>query len=270
MLARVSPALAARLALDRFLKPSRRELDAVDAAALASARLTTLRVADVDVQVYEWGEAGAPTLLLLHGWGSHAPRFSAFIDGALARGWRALAFDAPGHGRSTGRRSSLARFRAALDAVIASYGPVRAVVAHSLGALATATRLADPAAAPALRAAALVSLPRDVSYLLETYLEILAARPAMAGRVRALFQERYGGTAAALSATALAPHITCPVLLVQDRDDDVVPVEQAEELARLLPHGALHLTQGLGHSGMLRDPATVNAVLGFLTPAMED
>lgn len=222
------------------------------------------------LQVYEWGDAAAPTLLLMHGWASHAPRHSAFVEAALARGWRVLAFDAPGHGRSSGRRSSLTQFRNALDAVIASHGPVRAVVAHSLGALAVAARLADPAVPMKARAAALISLPRDVGYLLESYLQLLAATPALRERVHALFQRRFGSTAAALTTDELAPHIECPVLLVHDRDDDVVPFEQAEALARLMPHATLLATHGLGHSGALRDATTVQAVLDFLAPAMTE
>lgn len=259
----LSPALASRLALDQFLKPTRRELDAIDAPTLAQARLQRLALNGREVQVYEWG-SGPRSVLLMHGWGSHAPRFSTFVQGILARGWRTLALDAPGHGRSDGRRSSLTEFRQALDAVIASCGPVDALIGHSLGALAIATRLADPQALPRVHAAALISLPRDLGYLLDSFLQMLDADEKLAKRVHARFAARFDRLASSISALELAPRIDCPTLLVQDRDDDVVPVTQAEQIALLLPHCALHITQGMGHSGSLRHAATVGAVLGFL------
>lgn len=261
--------LAARLALDRFVKPARRTLDEVDRPTLARARPLRMRLPEGELQAYDWGTPSAPTLLLLHGWSSHAPRWSAFVEAALARKWRVLAFDAPAHGLSSGTHSSVPQFRRALDAVIAAHGPVRAAVAHSLGALALATRLADVETLPRLHAAVLVSLPRDVGYLLESWLDALDAAPGLRQRVQTAFQARFGIPPSAIDAAALLPAADCPVLLVHDAEDDVVPVSHAESLAPLLHEGALHITRGLGHSGLLRDAATVEAVMAFVAPAMD-
>jgi pimeloyl-ACP methyl ester carboxylesterase len=263
----LSPALAARIALDRFLKPSLRELDAVDEPLLAAARLRRITQDSLPLQLYEWGPdaAVAPcSVVLLHGWGSHGPRWSAFVQGILDRGWRAVAFDAPAHGRSGGRRSSLWQFRTALDAVIHAAGPFDAAIAHSLGAMALASRLADPAATPSVRAAVLVSLPPDLGYLLDSFLQLLEADAPLAARVHALFTQRYGRAASAFDSLEWADRIQLPTLLVHDRDDAITPVAHTEQMALRLAHGALYLTQGLGHSGMLRDPATVGTALGFL------
>jgi len=263
----LSPALAARIALDQFMKPTHRELDAVDAPLLAVARRRCIDLDGKPLQLYEWGPQAALTpcsVLLLHGWGSHAPRWSAFVQGIVDRGWRAVAVDAPAHGRSGGRRSSLWQFRSALDAVIGAAGPFDAAIAHSLGAMALASRLGDPAATPALRAAVLVSLPPDLGYLLDSFLQLLQADAPLRARVHALFTQRFGRAASTFDSLGPASRSTVPTLLIHDRDDAITPVAHAERVAPLLPHGALYLTQGLGHSGMLRDPATVGAALGFL------
>jgi len=248
------------------MRPSRRSLDAVDAPTLAAARLRRIDFEGRALQLYEWGpdaSAAARSVVLLHGWGSHAPRWTSFIDGIVARGWRAVAFDAPAHGRSEGSRSSLWQFRGALDRVIAEAGPIDAVVAHSLGALALAQRLADPAM-PRLQAAVLASLPPDLGYLLDTFLQLIGADEALASRVHARFTARFGRPAAQFDSLSLAPRITTPALLLHDRDDDITPVAQAEQFTPRLPQGALFLTQGYGHSGLLRDPAAVGAALCFL------
>lgn len=263
---RLSPALTARLLLSRFLKPHRRELDAVDATLLAQAQRRWLRCEGQRIQVYAWGE-GPRTVVLLHGWGSHGPRYSCFVEGILARGWRAVAFDAPGHGQSSGRHSSLDAFQHALDAVIDHCGGADALIGHSFGALAILSRLREPSPQPA--AAVLISTPRDLGYLLDSFLTLTGADAALCARVRDGFAARFGHAATDYSATELAAGVIVPTLIVHDRDDDVVPVDHAQELSDRLPRSSMHLTQGLGHSGLLRDPATVGAILGFLDGALQ-
>jgi pimeloyl-ACP methyl ester carboxylesterase len=266
----LSSRLAARLFLDKFASPGRRRLEAIDESTLGRAQRRELAVGTEAITTYEWGPAGAPTLLILHGWGSHAPRFSAFIEAGLSRGWRIVAFDAPGHGHSTGKRSSLMQFRSALDAVVESCGPVHGFIAHSLGALALALRLADIETTAQPRAAVLISMPRDTVYLMELYLDALGAAPRVRAAVRRGFTRRYGLDIDELSGLTRAARITCPVLVVHDESDESVPVEHGYALQKALPRGALLVTRGLGHNRLLRDPATVDAVMTFLATAIEE
>jgi len=82
-----SPSLAARLALRMFLTPPRRKLDPDDAPIVAQAVRTLVPVGDDAFTKWTWGE-GAPVVVVLHGWGSHAARFGNFIVavGAVALG----------------------------------------------------------------------------------------------------------------------------------------------------------------------------------------
>ena len=267
MLSWVSRPLAARLALSLYLRPKRRKLDAIDQPLLAQARQGWLALGANHrrIRVLEWG-SGAESVLLVHGWGSHAPRYSAFVQQILARGWRAVAFDAPAHGQSPGHSATLADFSEALEAVVMAHGPFGAIVGHSYGAVAAASLLATRKPS-GLQVAALVSMPRDGGYTLESFLLILGVDADLRRRVRERFQAQFGLPAEGISSLQMAAKITCPVLLVHDRDDDVVPLSQAQEVLAALPHGALHITQGLGHSGMLRDPATVGSIIGFIEGA---
>src|SRR5207249_4376580 len=47
----------------------------------------------------EWGEAGAPPLVLLHGYTSHARSWDTFA-GAMCEHYRVLALDQRGHGET--------------------------------------------------------------------------------------------------------------------------------------------------------------------------
>ena len=92
------------------------------------------------VRGYVWGEG--PVVYLVHGWGADSQQMAPLVAPILRSGCRVVAFDGPGHGCSDPGalgpgRSHAAEFGKALDSVAAVHGPARAVVAHSLGAMAT-------------------------------------------------------------------------------------------------------------------------------------
>ena len=93
---------------------------------------------------------------------------------------------------------------------------------------------------------------------------MLALKPAAKANLDQRFQKRFGRTAKDISVLAAAPHVRVPVLVVHDDDDNVAPIAQGLAVAAALPGSTLWRTQGFGHSGALRDPATINRVVEFL------
>lgn len=265
LLQSVSPRLAARVAFWMFLKPQRRELAQSDAAFMAAARMHTIPSAADRVQVYEWG-SGSRTVLIAHGWGSRASRFAPLADVLVARGWRVLALDAPGHGISPGRSSSLPQFIAALDAIADRLGPVHALIGHSLGALAIVCARQDSAPAwfSALRKVVLISMPSGAPFLVEAFNGMFGIKPATAHHMRELFRRRFGADPAFFIAAPAAAIRGVPTLVIHDRGDDIVPFAHGEELLPALGNARLLTTEGLGHSALTRDTATMNEIGNFL------
>ncbi len=259
---RLSSRLAGRLALELFLTPPKRKIEAIDVPVLAEARRGTVAVNGGSVATYEWGDAG-PTVLLLHGWGSHAARFGSFVQPLLAAGYRVIGADAPGHGESTGRQSDLPQFRDALRALFAARGTIDGIVAHSLGAGASLMLLADELPR-GLRSLALFGVPRDIDYVMESFATVIGLESAANQALRAAFEERFRLRPNDFSAPHLAARVPLPTLVVHDEDDEVAPFAHATELLAALPHGEMHVTRGLGHSGALRDAATIKRVIDFL------
>ncbi|MGI8794440.1 MAG: alpha/beta fold hydrolase [Acidimicrobiales bacterium] len=80
--------------------------DAPDAAvtytgAVAPARRRTVDAAGIALQVYEWGDADDPPLLLAHGGFDFARTFDVFAPLLAAGGWRVVSWDHRGHGESS-------------------------------------------------------------------------------------------------------------------------------------------------------------------------
>src|SRR5437879_4958378 len=134
LLQRVSPEMSAALAERLFFTAPRTRLGDDLRAVLARGERFTLRLDGRPVVGWSWGPAGAgtPVIYLMHGWGSRGGRLAGFVEPLLEAGYRVVTHDAPGHGSSYGRLSSLPQFAAAMLAVAERFGPAAGVIAHSM------------------------------------------------------------------------------------------------------------------------------------------
>jgi pimeloyl-ACP methyl ester carboxylesterase len=215
-----------------------------------------------------WGEG--PAVYLVHGWGGWRGQLDALVAPVTAAGYRVVAFDAPSHGDSHPGpegpgRSSVLEFAAALSAVAAAHGPAAAVVAHSLGATATAFAMRDGLAPD--RAVFMSPMADPLPYT-----RAFAARLGFGERVRTRMvgriERRVAMPMSAFGVPAVAGQVaTPPLLLVHDRLDSETGWSDSAAIARAWPAARLVTTSGLGHRRILRDPAVVAEVAGFLTAA---
>jgi pimeloyl-ACP methyl ester carboxylesterase len=67
-----------------------------------------------------------------------------------------------------------------------------------------------------------------------------------------------------MRATALAPSMKTPLLVVHDRDDKEVPARVGRSIAEAWPNAALVLTEGLGHQRILRDETVNHFAVRFI------
>jgi pimeloyl-ACP methyl ester carboxylesterase len=143
---------------------------------------------------------------------------------------------------------------------------VQALVGHSMGSLAIAMRLTDSRCSPpaSLTHVVLISTPCGVPFLVESFEQIFGIGEATRRHGLRLFERRFGGSPEKFMALPRGSRIGLPVLLVHDEADDVVPCGHSAALLERLPGARLVTTRGLGHSGMLRDPATLAAIADFL------
>jgi pimeloyl-ACP methyl ester carboxylesterase len=262
-LQRISPGLAGWVALRMFLTPARRRVEAGDAPILATARKRHLRAGVHHFVAWQWGDT-APWVVLLHGWGSHAARFGNFIAPLRAAGFSVIGIDAPAHGESPGRQSDLHRFRDCLAEVLRTHSPVHAVIGHSLGGGALLTVLSETREHHPEKIC-LFGVPSDMDYILESFAMMLGLSDAARANLHRRFEKRFGRSAKAISVAAAAASVHIPVLVVHDDDDNVAPIAQGVAVAAALPGATLWRTKGLGHSGALRDPATIEHVVRFLS-----
>jgi pimeloyl-ACP methyl ester carboxylesterase len=259
-----APEHAARWAETLFCTPPRHQPRSGDEAFLATGRRSTVRWDGQDLAVWEWGPERAPAVLLVHGWGSRAGRFSVMGRGLVEAGHRVVAYDAPAHGRSTGRLASVVEFARALRAVADQVGPVRSLVGHSLGGAAIVLALRDGLVAVRV---VLLAAPADVTRFATAFADHLrlteATRQAMRRNLERRLQARWDD----LRLPAIVRRLRVPALLLHDRGDQDVPYRHAEEIAAAWPGARLLATDDLGHRAILRDASVVRSTVAFLAGA---
>ncbi|MCA2211937.1 alpha/beta fold hydrolase [Jidongwangia harbinensis] len=264
VLNRASPALAARWAEQIWFTTPRRAAPA-RAVPVPGGSAFTVDTGGHRVVGQAWGTG--PAVYLLHGWGGEASQLAGFVPPLVERGHRVVAFDAPSHGRSAPgaygpRSSTIPEFAAALTAVVDACGPAHAVIAHSMGGAATAVALCDGLRAD--RVALLAPMAGTTAYGRRLAGLLGLGEPAYR-RLVARAERRVGAPMHHFDVPALGRAVAMPsTLVVHDRDDAFTPVGDGLAIAAAWPSARLHLTTGLGHRRLLRDPGVVAEVVGFV------
>lgn len=258
------PSLAARWAEDLFFSPRRPFRPAWELEVLGRGeRMSIARGDKPPLAAWRWGAEGphTKTVLLVHGWQGRGAQLGTFVEPLVDAGFSVVAFDAPAHGDTGGKRASPMHIAAAIERVLAEIGDVHAIVAHSMGALATSIVMAK-----AQRASKLVYVAPSIgpARYEETFARVLGLGDDVRGRMRKIIEERYSVKMTDLEATRLAARIQAPLLVVHDRDDDDVPVEDGKALVAAWGEAELMETRGLGHRRVLKDEDVIARVVRFV------
>lgn len=253
------PSLTARVAGVLFRLPPRHRTSESESRLLQQGRFRFLNTESARLATWQWGEG--PAIVLVHGWGSRGARLSSFVEPIVAAGCSAITFDAPGHGDSTGRLSSLPQFVESLFAVSAAHAPVRALVAHSMGGAAAALAIARGLSAERVVFLAPAAHPGNYSRL---FAETLAISPAVREIMERRFERKFGFRWNEFDVPSHVTSLTMPLLVIHDQDDTDVAWSDGDSIARAWPGGQLVTTRGLGHRRIVHDPQVVSRAVSFL------
>lgn len=261
LLSPLAPRRAGKRARRLFLTPPQHrfrkaELDALEEASLLTVPMPTGRLVG-----WRWGRAQDPIVVLVHGWGGRAAQLRSYVAPLTARGYSVVAFDAPGHGMTGGRESSIVHMAAALEAMLRHVGPVEALIGHSVGGAVAGYVLSRGAQ---VKKAVLLAPPASLTEYSHRFARLLWLPESVRALMQAQIERRFGIRWSDFEVEATAPRLTQPALIVHDIDDRDNPFRDGELTARHWPGARLVATHGLGHRGALYDSAVISEVTGFL------
>jgi pimeloyl-ACP methyl ester carboxylesterase len=265
----VSEELGSSLAERLFTTPRRHLRPEREFAVLGSGRRFDIDVLlrsphwsgrTTKVAAWRWGIG--PMVLLVHGWEGRGSQLGAFVAPLVEAGLSVVAFDAPAHGDSPGSRLYLTDHADAIADVVATIGPVHAIIAHSFGA--AAVLLANKRHG--------VDISRNVmiapNVIIDDSVHQFARAVALDDRDRTSFEKHLVGASGVpietLALDRLVADRDAALLIIHDRTDREVPVKHADRLAATWPSSQLVLTDELGHRRILRDDAVIARSVEFV------
>jgi pimeloyl-ACP methyl ester carboxylesterase len=256
----VAPGLAAAWGARLFLTPRRPRRSRTAEAVLARGQRRVLELAGEQVAVWSWGEG--PRVLLVHGWSGYGGQLTAFVGPLVEAGFSVVTYDAPGHGASSGRTSSLPELAEMVGEVARATGGPFAVVAHSLGAAATAVAMFQGLK---VERAVFLSPPEDPRWGVRAFGQALGLSTGVQQRIQARIEARFDVTMRELALPNFVGLLRVPLRVFHDAGDREVPLEAGEAVVRAWPGATLTRTEGLGHHRILYAPEVVGPAVDFLS-----
>ena len=253
----LAPPLAARAAEEIFLRPPRPPPR--PAPILERGHRFFLPVDGLELAVRSWGDG--PTVLLQHGWGGRSDHLAAFVEPLLAAGFSVVAPDAPAHGDSEGTHSNLVQFARSIAAVAKRVQGLHGLVAHSMGAAASA--LAIHGGLP-VRRAVFIASPASLSDRVHDFARAFDISPWVAQDLRARVERRVGFDMADLDIARVGRSMTTPLLVFHDPADREVPWRDGATIAQAWPGARLLDVPGAGHHRILKTQSVIEGSVAFL------
>jgi pimeloyl-ACP methyl ester carboxylesterase len=223
-----------------------------------------------EVRGFAWGSG--PPVYLVHGWGGWGLQLAAYVPPLVGAGFRVITYDALSHGvsdpgRHGPRSTTLLEMADVLHAVVRRFGPAHAVVAHSIGAAATAHAMREGFEPGRL---VFVAAANSFDDSVDVFARMLGFGPRIRRRLLGRFLRRIGVPiqhfdVSGIGADLLATEGTLPPLLaIHDRDDHETPHSGSVTITEGWPDAVMRSTDGLGHRQVLWHPVLVAEVTDYL------
>ena len=263
-LEKLVPGFAHSLAIRLFLIPIRFRAKPADLEAAKTFDQYTIKVGEEDLVVYSKGEG--PEVLCLHGWSGKAMQFRRIAERLVQEGYRCVLVDAPGHGRSTGGRTSIFEFQAAFNQVFETLQQPVAVVGHSLGAASISLAVHDGTEVPSF---AVFGAPVVGEDILQEFRNRVNASESTTDHLKERAIKEFGRTFESVTMQETFKAVNCPCIGFHGVNDLDAPVYHLDVLKEVNPRIETHKYEGVGHRRILKDDVVIDDFIVWLNRQKE-
>lgn len=220
------------------------------------------------IVIYKWNNSAPDYVLLIHGWSGRGLQMGAFADPITKQARGVISFDAPGHGASEGHQTNIFEIASVVNDIVTKYGTPSAIIAHSFGCM--VAPLAISKYQLPVNKLVTISCPTETRYLVAGFARHFKLNEkVMSGFNDRLYKKFGKDIYEKTSAAQNLKGTTAKLLVVHDKDDQIVSWRQSEKLARVIPDTKTYYTTKLGHLRLLRDEKLIQQVMEFLSDRNE-
>ena len=263
ILALVSKDKAAAKAFDLFCTPFRKARKKKPPVFDKGEKLH-FKLDGIDIRGHRWNHPQERKVLIVHGFESTSYNFDRYVMPLVRKGYEVLAFDAPAHGISGGKRITLPLYVAMLQKIYELYGPIQSYMAHSFGGLVLAHFLEAIPHDAETRVAFLAPATETVTAI-DSFFHFLHLNDNIREEFDEIIFRKGNLRAEHYSIKRAAKNIRAKILWIHDEEDEMTPLRDALKVKdENHDHIEFVITKGYGHRRLYRENKVVKQVIDFL------
>ncbi len=263
ILSMLSAQKAAKHAFKLFSTPMRKELPVPD-KVFSDGEMLSFKVDDQVITGHRWNHPAAKKVLIVHGFESSSYNFYQYIRELISEDFEVLAFDAPAHGRSGGKRILLPDYIRVIRQILQRFGPIDRFVAHSFGGLSLMHALETLPHNETWRIA-LIAPATETTTAIDRFFKMFSLNHSVRHHFDNLVLKKGGEPASHYSIRRAMQQTKASVFWVHDDTDKITPISDAIKVKDDKPANLeFVITSGLGHRRIYRDDTVLKSVVTFL------
>ena len=264
LLSKVSKKKAAEAAFDLFTTPQSRLLKAWP-PVFKKAENLLLTFEGIKTHGYRWNHSANPKkVLILHGHESSVVNFDHFVQPMIQKGYEVLAFDAPAHGLSGGKKINVLDYKNFILRVNREYGPITSFISHSFGGLAISLALEELEHDESWKVV-LIAPATETTRAVDNFCSFLKLDEEVKKEIEELIVKTGNKPSSWYSVSRAAENIKAQVLFLQDKRDVLTPLSDVEPImAKNYPNFRFVVSDGLGHRNIYQDKSSLRLITEFL------
>jgi pimeloyl-ACP methyl ester carboxylesterase len=262
VLSALSKSKAAEKAFDLFCTPQYRNKKTLPPVFQKAEKINFVFEGN-RIKGYRFNHPAKARILITHGFESTVLNFDRYVNPLIKKGYEVLAFDAPAHGHSSGKRINVLLYKNMLHYINRHYGPFHGFMGHSLGGLALSLFLAETEHDVSTQLV-LIAPATETTTAIDNYFSFLQIDKGVRKEFDELITRITGQKPDSISVSRAAKNIKARVLFLQDKEDDLTPYSDVEPLLlKNYPHFKFIISKGLGHSRIYRDTESFKTIIDF-------
>lgn len=213
---------------------------------------------------YKWSNIVEPNrgkVLLVHGWSGRATQFFEVGKAIQKAGYTVYGIDAPAHGNSTQKSTTMLEFVDAVKVMFDQFGKFDCVIGHSLGGMALFNAIDRYNISEKI---VIIGTPASVPHVVNDFSDKVGGSPEIARRICNRIERDFQVDLEQISTNYLASKLNLMGLIMHDEHDLDVSIDNAKAVASKWPNANLVITEGLGHRRILMDREVIDTIVGFL------
>lgn len=217
------------------------------------------------VRGYRWNSSDSnKKAMILHGFESSVINFDRYVKPLIKKDYEVLAFDAPAHGRSTGKRITVITYKTLVRYIWDEYGPIDAFITHSFGGLTLSLALEEIPHSSSTKVV-LIAPAAETKTAIDNFFKFIQLDNGVREEFDKLIEEMGGQPPEWYSVSRVAPKLQAQVLFLQDRDDHMTPLSDVKPIMdKNYPNFHFVISEGLGHRRIYRDNQSFKKIMEFL------